>query len=79
MKRNTTSGGQFLTIAMIAILSWGFLYAQSSADVTVLKGLAPVTALMNTSAGKAALGANFSVTGGIQRGHDYAADIIAVC
>ncbi|HVT98545.1 MAG TPA: phosphatase PAP2 family protein [Acidobacteriaceae bacterium] len=68
MERISNGGKRFLTIAVIAVLSWGFLYAQSSADVTVLKGLAPVTALMNTSAGKAALGANFSVTGGIQTG-----------
>ena len=57
-----------LTFAVISILSWSFICAQSSADITVLKGLAPVTVLMNTSAGRAALGANFSVTGGIQRG-----------
>lgn len=68
MERNPTIGSRLLTIAAISILLWSFAYAQSSADITVLKGLAPVTALMNTSAGKEALGANFSVTGGIQRG-----------
>ncbi len=42
--------------------------AQSAADKAALKGLAPVTALSNTSAGNAALGANYTVTGGIQTG-----------
>ncbi|OTP70344.1 putative phosphatase [Caballeronia sordidicola] len=36
--------------------------------MAVLKGLAPVTVLENTPAGKAALGANYTVTGGIQTG-----------
>jgi hypothetical protein len=42
--------------------------AQSAADLTVLKGLAPVSVLMNTPDGNAALGANYSVTGGIETG-----------
>jgi hypothetical protein len=42
--------------------------AQSSNDTAVLRGLAPVTVLANTPAGKAALSANFTVTGGIQTG-----------
>lgn len=42
--------------------------AQSTTDMAVLKGLAPVTVLSNTDAGNAALGANFTVTGGIQTG-----------
>jgi membrane-associated phospholipid phosphatase len=42
--------------------------AQSTTDMAVLKGLAPVTILPNTDAGNAALGANFTVTGGIQTG-----------
>jgi hypothetical protein len=42
--------------------------AQSAADLTVLQGLAPVTVLMNSDEGKAALGANYRVTGGIQTG-----------
>jgi hypothetical protein len=37
-------------------------------DLAVLKGLAPVTILANTSAGAATLGANFTVTGGIASG-----------
>jgi hypothetical protein len=39
--------------------------AQSPTDMTVLKGLAPVAALSTTQEGRAALGANFVVTGGI--------------
>jgi len=42
--------------------------AQSAVDMAALKGLAPVTVLLNTDAGKAALGANYTVTGGIQTG-----------
>lgn len=40
----------------------------SAADTAALKGLAPVSVLLNTDAGNAALGANFTVTGGIQTG-----------
>jgi len=42
--------------------------AQTETNMAVLKGLAPVTVLENTPAGKAALGANYTVTGGIQTG-----------
>jgi PAP2 superfamily len=42
--------------------------AQSATNVAVLKGLAPVSALSNTTDGKAALASNFTVTGGIQTG-----------
>src|ERR1700752_123481 len=42
--------------------------AQSVTDMAVLKGLAPVTTLSNTPEGRAALAANYTVTGGIQRG-----------
>jgi hypothetical protein len=42
--------------------------AQSTTDMAVLKGLAPVTVLSNTPEGSAALGANYTVTGGIQTG-----------
>jgi hypothetical protein len=48
----------------LASLSW----AQSNSDKKVLKGLAPVSVLLNTDAGKAALAANYDVTGGIQDG-----------
>jgi hypothetical protein len=44
------------------------LSAQSGPDVAVERGLAPVTTLLNTDAGKTALGANYTVTGGIQTG-----------
>ena len=42
--------------------------AQSAPDAATLKGLAPVTVLLNTEGGKSALGANYTVTGGIQTG-----------
>ena len=42
--------------------------AQSVPNMAALKGLAPVSALSNTDDGMAALGSNFTVTGGIQTG-----------
>lgn len=58
----------FLKIAALcAVLSFQ-AKAQSATDMAVLKGLAPVTVLSNTDAGKAALGANYAITGGIQTG-----------
>jgi hypothetical protein len=42
--------------------------AQSANEMAVLKGLAPVSVLSNTAEGKAALTANYKVTGGIQTG-----------
>jgi hypothetical protein len=42
--------------------------AQSATDMPVLKGLAPVTVLSKTPQGVAALGANYTITGGIQTG-----------
>jgi hypothetical protein len=46
----------------------GGLQAQSPTDMKVLEGLAPVSVLANSNAGQAALGANYTVTGGIQNG-----------
>ena len=54
-------------LALYALLSTQ-VPAQSAPDMAAMKGLAPVTVLLNTDAGKAALGANFTVTGGIQTG-----------
>ncbi len=42
--------------------------AQSLTNMAALKGLAPVSALSSSAAGKAALASNFTVTGGIQTG-----------
>jgi hypothetical protein len=42
--------------------------AQSTTDMAVLKGLAPVTILSKTPEGTAALAANYTVTGSIQTG-----------
>lgn len=54
-------------LAVAAMLSIR-LEAQSTTDLAALAGLAPVTTLSRTSAGRAALGANYTVTGGIQAG-----------
>jgi hypothetical protein len=42
--------------------------AQTANNLAVLRGLAPLTVLPNSPEGKAALAANFTVTGGIQTG-----------
>jgi len=60
--------GLFLKAVMLCALASFQAQAQSATDMAVLKGLAPVTALSNTAAGRAALGANYTVTGGIQTG-----------
>src|ERR1700684_995498 len=56
--------------SIATILSPLLARSQSATDMAVLKGLAPVTVLAkpNNYAGKAALGANYTVTGGIQTG-----------
>ena len=53
---------------LLFVLAAAQVKAQSAADVTVLKGLAPVTVLLKTPAGNAALSANYTVTGGIETG-----------
>lgn len=54
-------------IALVTLCSFG-VEAQSPTDLAAFKGLVPVTVLTNTPEGKAALAANYSVTGGIQTG-----------
>ena len=61
-------GRVFLRIVALFVLVSFQAQAQSATDMEVMKGLAPVTALSNTAAGRAALGANYTVSGGIQTG-----------
>ena len=42
--------------------------AQGASNMAVLKGLSPVSVLPNSPQGKAALAANYAVTGGVQTG-----------
>jgi hypothetical protein len=58
----------FLRIAALCALLPFQAKAQTATDMAALKGLAPVAALSNTDAGRAALGANYTMTGGIQTG-----------
>ncbi len=58
----------FFTTAVLCALLSCQAEAQSATDMVALKGLAPVAALSTTDAGKAALAANYTVTGGIQTG-----------
>ncbi len=59
-----------LLSALAFVVSQTPILAQSQTAATMdgLKGLSVVTVLSKTDAGRAALGANFTVTGGIQRG-----------
>jgi hypothetical protein len=57
----------FIAAALFTVLSIQ-ADAQSPTDMAALTGLAPVTVLSKTDAGKAALGANYVITGGIQNG-----------
>ncbi len=58
---------RLLVLAALALPAAG-AQAQTAANLNALRGLAPVTALDNTAAGKAALAANLTITGAIQNG-----------
>ncbi len=66
------SAARLSTVALLAGALCALLSlqvgAQSATDLAVLRGLAPVTVLSKTPEGKAALAANFTMTGGIQTG-----------
>ena len=53
---------------LVTVAMSGNALAQTPPALAALKGLAPVSALLGSSAGKAALAANYAVTGGIQTG-----------
>jgi PAP2 superfamily len=53
---------------VVLMMSGAWADAQTASNMAALKGLAPVSALANTTDGKAALASNFTVTGGIQTG-----------
>lgn len=55
-----------LLIGALCIVRPAPVAAQSPSNLAAFKGLAPVTVLSNTPEGRAALGANYTVTGGIQ-------------
>ncbi len=55
-------------IATLAALMSFQAEGQTATDLTAFKGLAPVTVLASTQEGRAALGANYAITGGIQNG-----------
>lgn len=59
---------KFLSAAVLCALVAFGAAAQSANEPAALKGLAAVTTLPHTAEGRAALGANFTVTGGIQTG-----------
>ncbi len=56
------------TISALALLAAAPACAQTANNLAALQGLAPFSALLNTDAGKAALDANYKVTGAIETG-----------
>ena len=52
----------------VCVLTSFLAVAQSPTDLEALRGLAPASALPNTASGLAALGANYTVTAGLQTG-----------
>lgn len=66
-------GGKIAMQLLLAVSGLVFVlcvrtHAQSVTDIPAFEGLAPVTNLAKTSLGRAALGSNYVVTGGIQTG-----------
>lgn len=57
-----------LFAALAASLTIAQASGQTATNLVAMKGLAPLTVLRNSPAGRAALASNFSVTGGIQTG-----------
>ena len=55
-------------IAATVLLFAQQVYAQSTTNMNALMGLAPVSALQNTTVGKVALTRNLKITGSIQDG-----------
>jgi hypothetical protein len=62
------TGRILLAMGALSVLIQLSAQAQSATDMAALKGLAPVTVLSKTPAGRAALAANYTITGGIQTG-----------
>ncbi len=56
------------SLMLLLVLCGAEAFSQSTANVAVLKGLATVTVLSQTEQGRAALQANYDVTGAIQTG-----------
>jgi membrane-associated phospholipid phosphatase len=57
-----------LSAVMLCVITTFGATAQLPSDMAALKGLAPLGILSKTPSGNAALGANFTITGGIQTG-----------
>src|SRR5579871_791111 len=64
----STKTGLLLVVLCLDLLAPSEAEAQTATNLAILKGLAPLTILGKSNAGKAALAANFSVTGAIQTG-----------
>jgi membrane-associated phospholipid phosphatase len=61
-------GGRTIAVLAALALPAAGVQAQTAANLNALHGLAPVAALANTAAGRAALAANLTITGRIQAG-----------
>jgi hypothetical protein len=64
-----------MVITMVASVSI-LASAQTNPDLDVLKGLSPLSTLSKSTEGKAALTANYEVTGGIERGDIHQATLL---
>ena len=68
MNGNKRIGSKVLPIGALCAALTLAASPQTPTDLAALKGLAPVTVLAKTDEGRAALAANYTVTGGIQTG-----------
>jgi len=68
MRGGKVTGKTFLACGALAALMAFQAGAQTSTDLAAIRGLSPLTVLEKTPQGKAALAANYAVTGGIQTG-----------
>lgn len=68
MTGNIRVGHKGLLAAAVCVAFTLAASPQTPTDLAALKGLAPVTVLAKTGEGRAALAANYTVTGGIQTG-----------
>ena len=66
----------FAAFTIAAAFSIHEVRAQSFSNLNALEGLAPVSTLLNTAAGKAALRHNFFVTAVIQNGNSWASGLL---
>ena len=68
LKRFVVAAFTAVVAAAAALTAHGIVAAQSQTNMNALEGLAPIAALGNSVAGRAALATNFTITSDIQGG-----------